>query len=630
MEKKSVLRKIILCTMQCVTGFLCTMLPIMGCYPLIPAFFAANSLISDRAIPLYIGLLIGIGYFLPIPMMVKYICALVLISIAIRFYIWANRRCSGLVAGILAGSVVVILNFSGHVFSTSTWSELVLGVSEGLVVCGFTWAISYAINAVMGATMVLEPVIRTSLDAEEKWNEEDHAAEPESQVAAFAAAVDGLSAAFATMSRTREPSAVDHVGQLEQEITGKICMSCDGCAICLHDRQNDFALRMRRMLMAVVEHRPKEEIVLQEYMEGCPRYPNMVEEAVHAFGRMELNTAWYKRLRENRKVIADQLDAMVQLMEEWGRGEKNIDDKSRTFLAKLVCDAKEKGICVEDAHLFEDKNRKRYLRAKVSSKWGGAVPTRSYVQVAQHALGINLRLERNTKAVLTREPMTLTVYEDTCFYTIVGISSKKKDGSAVSGDNFGMFELADGKSYVCLSDGMGSGSSAYAESEMVVDLLQKFLEAGFQKEIAIRMMNSAMVLQGEDHAFSTLDLAELNLYSGEVELTKIGAAASFLKSGEEVEYVLSSSLPTGVEAQLQLENVSRSMKNGDFLVMVSDGVLEYLHVKNPEQKFSEILSEIETENAGAMAQALMERVQLFTGGYAMDDMTILAVGIWEK
>jgi stage II sporulation protein E len=164
----------------------------------------------------------------------------------------------------------------------------------------------------------------------------------------------------------------------------------------------------------------------------------------------------------------------------------------------------------------------------------------------------------------------------------------------------------------------------------VVDLLQKFVEAGFKEEIAIRMMNSAMVLQGEDHAFSTLDLASINLYDGALELYKIGAAASFLRSKDKTEYIATDSLPAGAAPDLAPEIVQRSLKSGDFLVMVSDGVLEYLHVKNPEEKFAEILDDIRTDNASVLAQKALERVLMFTGGHAMDDMTILVTGIWEK
>ena len=70
--------------------------------------------------------------------------------------------------------------------------------------------------------------------------------------------------------------------------------------------------------------------------------------------------------------------------------------------------------------------------------------------------------------------------------------------------------------------------------------------------------------------------------------------------------------------------------NGDVLVMVTDGVLEYLHVKNPEEKISEMISMISTDNPEVLAQKLLEHVLLFNGGHAMDDMTVIAAGIWEK
>ena len=115
-----------------------------------------------------------------------------------------------------------------------------------------------------------------------------------------------------------------------------------------------------------------------------------------------------------------------------------------------------------------------------------------------------------------------------------------------------------------------------------------------------------------------------------MELIKIGAAASFLKHKEEVTCLSSSSLPAGVCMQQLAKPQEAKMCHGDFLVMVTDGVLEYLHVKNPEEKLAEMISEINTDNAGGMARALLEHVLLFTGGHAMDDMTIIVTGIWEK
>lgn len=41
------------------------------------------------------------------------------------------------------------------------------------------------------------------------------------------------------------------------------------------------------------------------------------------------------------------------------------------------------------------------------------------------------------------------------------------------------------------SDGMGSGMDACRESEIVVELLEQFMESGFSQEAAARMVNSA-------------------------------------------------------------------------------------------------------------------------------------------
>ena len=165
---------------------------------------------------------------------------------------------------------------------------------------------------------------------------------------------------------------------------------------------------------------------------------------------------------------------------------------------------------------------------------------------------------------------------------------------------------------------------------MVVELMQKFMEAGFPQETAIRMMNSAMVLQGDRESYSTLDFMDLDLYSGQMTITKIGAAASFLKQKDRVECLRASTLPAGVDASCTGDVIHRKLTHGDFVVMVTDGVLEYLHVPNPEETMQEIIESINTNHPGILAKKILERVLLFTGGKVSDDMTILVTCIWEK
>ncbi len=345
---------------------------------------------------------------------------------------------------------------------------------------------------------------------------------------------------------------------------------------------------------------------------------------------MELNEAWYHRLQENRKVIADQLDAMADALQDWDQGIRCMDRTERVLLAKIAFETRERGLDVKQIHVYEDKEKRRMVTALVASKWGGGIPVKNYRKALERASGMAVRLKEDTRSILTQEPVMITAYEDTCFYALSGVASEKEEGSSVSGDNFSLFSMENGHYHVCVSDGMGSGPSAFRESDMVVELMQKFMEAGFPQETAIRMMNSAMVLQGDRESYSTLDFMDLDLYSGQMTITKIGAAASFLKHKDRVECLRASTLPAGVDASCTGDVIHRKLTHGDFLVMVTDGVLEYLHVKNPEEKLAEMIKEIKTENAGTFAEKLMGHVMLLTGGHAPDDMTIVISGIWEK
>ncbi len=627
MEANKTLQKNVQRCAQGIFGFLSSAVCIMGYYPLLPAYFAANCLNHESSLLLYIGMMTGMGYFMPLEMILKYVFVLIIIAIAIRFYLWANRKCGGFMGGVIAGLTTIAMNFSGNAFATADRRDLMLGISEGVLVLGLTVPVHYLIG-MAAAVRLPEPGLRRMRGAAGGREEEFY--DPGGRMAAFASAVDGLSSVFASMGTEKEKSTLEDVGVLEQEVTGKLCAACDGCAVCWNENSIHISGRIRAMLQAVVEHQPKEEIVRQEYVQECPRYPNMVEEAVHAFSRMELNQAWYRRLLENRMVIAQQLDAMAELMEGWAKGSRCLDARSRVLIARIAYEAKEKGLLAEDIHIYEDDDQRRCIKAQVASKWGGGIPSRNYVRALEKAMHVPLRIEQNARTILTKDPVSITVYEDTVFYTLPGIASQKKSASPVSGDNFVLFTLDDGHYFVCLSDGMGSGNRANQESELVVELLQKFLEAGFQKDTAIQMMNSAMVLQGEDHSYSTLDLADIDLYSGKLDLVKIGAAATFIKHGKEAECISSSTLPTGVDVSLKPEHTQKTLHNGDFLVMVTDGVLEYLHVKNPEEKMIDFICGIQTDNAGVLAKTILDRVLLFTGGYVMDDMTILVTGIWEK
>lgn len=155
----------------------------------------------------------------------------------------------------------------------------------------------------------------------------------------------------------------------------------------------------------------------------------------------------------------------------------------------------------------------------------------------------------------------------------VGTLLRPKEGETACGDQLAVF-TAGVTLYMLLSDGMGSGPAAHAESAMTVRLLRSFLKAGIRPRPALKTMNTALTLRcQESGAFTTIDLLALDRGTGAATLYKYGAAPSYVKKDGAVTRLDGGSLPAGLQdARQPPETTSLSLEAGSVLVMVSDGV----------------------------------------------------------
>ena len=164
---------------------------------------------------------------------------------------------------------------------------------------------------------------------------------------------------------------------------------------------------------------------------------------------------------------------------------------------------------------------------------------------------------------------------------------------------------------------------------MVVEMLEELLNAGFPKETAVQMMNTALVMGREEVMFSTIDMSIFDLYDGTCEFMKVGASTTFIKQNNQVEKISSTSLPIGVLQNLEIETVTRHLSDGDFVIMVTDGVLDALPVEEQELIMETIIGGTNLNNPKEMAHHILEQILEWSGEAPLDDMTVIAVGIWS-
>ena len=143
-----------------------------------------------------------------------------------------------------------------------------------------------------------------------------------------------------------------------------------------------------------------------------------------------------------------------------------------------------------------------------------------------------------------------------------------------NGDRCLRFAGTEGRYYVLLCDGMGTGLGAIQEGREASLMLRRLLSVGYPAEYALRSVNSICALRNRAGAV-TVDLAEIQLSSGKVTLYKWGAVPSYLIGGMGVEKIGAASPPPGLSVTDYRESVDRlSLRRGQLLVMVSDGIGE--------------------------------------------------------
>ena len=335
---------------------------------------------------------------------------------------------------------------------------------------------------------------------------------------------------------------------------------------------------------------------------------------------------WNTRLCENREAMAVQLTEMAQIMTDtvehaW---DTKSDEELEEHLKKRL---RAMGLSVQSVLVYCEEHRRQEVYLTMSTRRRRCVAVKDIAAALTKLMGKAMMPARDSRAFVGSEKVTVLFVERTNFQVLYGAEKAVKKKEQVSGDNFSLQHCREGQFIGALSDGMGSGIAAYRESELVIDLLEQFLEAGFSKETAVRMINSALLVRSDAQVFSTVDIASLDLYTGVCEFLKVGASTTFIRRDNWVETISSTSLPAGVFHRLEPDCSSRKLYAGDMVIMVTDGVLDALPAGHQESMMKDIIMEHDTGNPSELAAYILGRIRQYGEKEPSDDMTVLVMGL---
>lgn len=233
---------------------------------------------------------------------------------------------------------------------------------------------------------------------------------------------------------------------------------------------------------------------------------------------------------------------------------------------------------------------------------------------------------KNLISVAPFEYILKETAEYNCIYSKAMISKNKED---ISGDSYTFVRTDDNHLIMAISDGMGTGAVAAADSGSVMDFMEEYVAAGFDITKAPEVINEALTYRHNDCPV-TLDISDVDLNTGKVKMIKSGGAVTFIKRKNMVKYYFPSSLPLGVIDDITSYRQEEMLCDGDYLIMISDGVADSLPFYDKEKQLVRIISETKEEKPERMAEHILEECRYYNGISNKDDMTVLVLGIWNR
>ncbi|MGN0329441.1 MAG: SpoIIE family protein phosphatase [Lachnospira sp.] len=287
------------------------------------------------------------------------------------------------------------------------------------------------------------------------------------------------------------------------------------------------------------------------------------------------------------------------------------------------------GIVIKDINVISDKSGKEELIVMAKTLGKGCISERKLRSILCDLGKCGYYSDRDNRLVINEGYQQYVYHQEDRFRILSGTARHCKEKENLNGDNFLISNLSCGKMVAAIADGCGSGQRAYIESRMVIELMENCIDAGFEEKTAIDLINSAYISGGGMGNPVTMDMSVVDCQSGMLHCIKMGAVSTFIKRDNWVEIIKSSTLPLGVLEQVDYDCTAKKLYNGDYVIMVSDGVLDNIPGVNKEEIMVEIINAVESKKPKAIAQEILNSSLKYNSQVAFDDCTVLVFGLFD-
>ncbi|MFC5406833.1 stage II sporulation protein E [Cohnella soli] len=439
-----------------------------------------------------------------------------------------------------------------------------------------------------------------------------------------------LSRSFRQMTQAgetdRQERELDH---FVSEVHQRACANCYRKGVCW-DGQFIQTYKLMTDMMTAIEDNPEmtPAQIPKPWQRVCVKTPLVLDVLKRQYEMYRHDQHWRQQLQDSRFLVADQLSGVSQVMDDLVK-EIRREAQQMEAQERQIRDALDRlGLAIQHIDIISLEEGHIEIEMVHAFRTGYDECRKMIAPILTEILGetVTVRAERSGEPA--SHLSTVTFGSAKIYEVETGVAGAAKDGGLLSGDSFSMVELGSGKFAVALSDGMGNGVRARMESSAALGMLEQLLQSGIDERLAVKSVNSILLLRSPDEMFATVDLALIDLYTAHATMLKIGSTPSYIKRGKEVIPIAASNLPIGILQDIEIDMLRVELRPGDTLIMMTDGILDSPgHALNKEQWMKRVLQELEEEEPQEIADSILDTALRQYPGGVKDDMTVIVTRI---
>ncbi|GAE09861.1 stage II sporulation protein E [Paenibacillus sp. JCM 10914] len=361
-----------------------------------------------------------------------------------------------------------------------------------------------------------------------------------------------------------------------------------------------------------------------EFARICPKKEEVLDTLKQQYHLYQHDMQWKRQIYDSRHLVAEQLSGVSQVMEDLA---KEIKRESQTMYIQeeQIRDALQQlGLSIQGIDIISLDSGRVEIEIIHAYTRGYDECRKIIAPLLSDIIGEHIAVMEETLIHPRDGLATVRFGSAKTFEVSTGVAGAAKGGDILSGDSFSTVELGNGTFAVALSDGMGNGERARLESSSALNILEQLLQSGMDEKLAIKSVNSILMLRSPDEIYATVDMALIDQYTAQTTFMKIGSTPSFIKRGHEVIPVSASNLPIGIIQDIEVDLVSLQLQAGDVLIMMTDGIYDAPgYAVNKELWMKRLIQEVTSSDPQEIADCLLEKVIRYQQNQIHDDMTVV-------